>query len=615
MAEDNQIRLEIVLDDGSVVQGFAKIENEGKKTASSLGKMFSINGFADLYGAVNLVSSGFSKLQTIVSAGINNSIEAERASAKLAAALRSVPGATADAASSFERFSEELSKKIGVDNDVINSNAALIASIGRLSGDALEKATLAAANLSAGLGVSLEDASRRLALAAEGNVTAFQKLGFEFNKNASDSEKLKSVIDQVNQRFGNLANNLANNTFEGVMNRIKVAIDNASEALGDFVTKSPVIREVLKIFAESVERITEFLKSANGKDFLETAILQMVKFSQYVTDYLIAPIEIFLNASGAVFDAFKIIINGIIAAVGQLGGAIGFLIEKVSGSNSLTQALSTFRDSSNEVLAESVAAYKGFQDVTNTPIADTVSPRLAEIEQRLISVKDKSVEAKAAIADVVPQDLGDKFDGVADAFSAMSAGMKAEAVNLSKNISDNFKKIGAQAFTSIAGAVGNAFASFGKSLASGEDALSAFGKSLLNSFGGILVQMGTGFILQGLGFSANPLAPGSGAGLIATGAALAAFGGVLQSLGGGGGGTSGGGVASSPSGGGVAQEPGIVDVPTEEAAVRAPSTSLNVNINGDILGDESSGERIVSLINTAFDQKGIVIRTGALGNA
>ena len=61
------------------------------------------------------------------------------------------------------------------------------------------------------------------------------------------------------------------------------------------------------------------------------------------------------------------------------------------------------------------------------------------------------------------------------------------------------------------------------------------------------VQLGTTFVLQGLGFSAHPYMPGSGAGMVAAGTALAFFGGVLKGLSGSGGGAS----ASAASGSGA----------------------------------------------------------------
>lgn len=156
-------------------------------------------------------------------------------------------------------------------------------------------------------------------------------------------------------------------------------------------------------------------------------------------------------------------------------------------------------------------------------------------------------------------------------------------------------------------AAGSAFASFGKALATGQDALAAFGDALLQAFGGALVQLGTGFILQGIAQSIAGF--GSGAPLIAAGAALATFGGVLQGLGGGGGGVS---TAVGSGGGGVAVGgdggfgESTVTEPVEER--QEPETSVNVVIQGDVLDSDSSGLRIVELINNAFEKDGVVVK-------
>ena len=336
MADDStKVVIEVVLDDGSVAKGFANIQNQGEKAAGGLSKAFSINGFADLNFAIQAASKAIGLFKDAISAGISESINGEKSTVQLATALKSIPGVTNEAVKSFQDFSAELSKKIAIDDDVINSSAALLASLGRLTGEGLQKATVAAADLSAGLGISLEDASSRLAKAAEGNVAAFGKLGFQFTKGASDGQILNETLAQIGSRFGGLAQNLASNTFEGIIKRISVAFGDATQALGDFVTKSPVIREVLKIVAESFERLSKFLGTLAGTKFLDNLILQLVSFSQGVNSYLIKPIEVFYNISKDIFNLLVASVQNLIAEFGNFGGVIGDLLNKFGLDNAI----------------------------------------------------------------------------------------------------------------------------------------------------------------------------------------------------------------------------------------------------------------------------------------
>lgn len=66
----------------------------------------------------------------------------------------------------------------------------------------------------------------------------------------------------------------------------------------------------------------------------------------------------------------------------------------------------------------------------------------------------------------------------------------------------------------------------------------------------------------------------------------------------------GGGIAASPS-------PSTELAPTESLTRQEPGTQVSVVIQGDVLDSDESGSRIVRLINDAFDKKGVVISQGA----
>lgn len=584
--ENNQIVIEVVLDDGSIAKGFAKINNEAKDSASAFSKAFKIDGLADLNAAFNLAGKAVGIFTSSLRAGIEESISGEKATVQLASAMKSVPGVTDDAVRSFQNFTSELSKKIAIDDDVINSSAKVLASLGRLSGEGLEKATVAAADLSAGLGIGLEEASVRLARAAEGNVSAFGKLGFQFTKGASDAQLLQEAMAQIQGRFGGVAQSLASNTFEGVLKRLQVAFDDSNQALGDFITKSPLVREILKIISEAFEKSTDFLKSVAGQKFLDNVILQMVQFAQYVNQYLITPLELFYNFSKVVFDGFVIAMQTAIAGLGQLGGAVAFVLEKLGVQNGLVSALNTFKESSADALSSSISGFKGFQDVLNTPLAETLGSSLDGLNKRLVAVKDNTLDA---------------VEATNTGASTMVAKLSAAAVSINSIYQQGILK------TISAGAQ-----ALGASLVKGGAAFGDFSNLVLNIIGDMAIQIGTTLVGVGIGIDALKLALGSltGGPAIAAGLALIAIGGLLKSLSSGGASAGGGGVvagvdSSNPGGGG--------ESPISNAAQeRKPAGELVVNINGDILGDEGSGQRLAQLLNAAFDSSGINLRQGII---
>lgn len=193
-------------------------------------------------------------------------------------------------------------------------------------------------------------------------------------------------------------------------------------------------------------------------------------------------------------------------------------------------------------------------------------------------------------------------------FQSVMEGINEQAQETSVNASKNFKNLGRSMLQSVGQASANAFAAFGQAIAQGDDALTAFGKSLLNSLGQMAIQMGANFILQGIAYTYAGLA--NGPPLIAAGAALAAFGGILSASGGagprdvsGGGGTAGGGIGSIADNDVVNSPDGF-----EDTEPLTPQTAVSVVINGNVLDRRETGLEIAKILEEQFADQGLVIR-------
>lgn len=195
------------------------------------------------------------------------------------------------------------------------------------------------------------------------------------------------------------------------------------------------------------------------------------------------------------------------------------------------------------------------------------------------------------------------------AFNDILEGMDAQAKETSVNASKNFKQMGKAMMSSIGSASANAFAAFGQAIAEGDNALEAFGKSLLNSLGQMAIQMGAMFIAQGVAFMFAGLA--NGPPLIAAGAALATIGGVLSVVGGagprdasGGGGSAGGGVAFNDNN----NNPVNDAIDYEDTVAAIPQTAVNLTINGNVMDRRETGLEIAKILEEQFADQGLVIR-------
>jgi hypothetical protein len=136
----------------------------------------------------------------------------------------------------------------------------------------------------------------------------------------------------------------------------------------------------------------------------------------------------------------------------------------------------------------------------------------------------------------------------------------------------------------------------------GENALKAFGKSVLNLFGDLAIQLGTFYIAEGIAkaalFSASPGAS------IAAGAALVALGTVIKSVFGGT-----GSAASSAS-----VESGSVGAPGGSAEdfsgeIQEKSTNVKIDVTGQVLNPIEVGNQLASILNDAFSAGGTKVVT------
>lgn len=190
--------------------------------------------------------------------------------------------------------------------------------------------------------------------------------------------------------------------------------------------------------------------------------------------------------------------------------------------------------------------------------------------------------------------------------SGASAGMRS----LGKSMAE----LGKTASTTLFMGFVNGFAAVGAALVNGGNAFDAFGKEALKALGAIAIQIGTFLILAGLGFSVIPGFQASAA-AIPEGIALIILGGALQALGGGGVGSA---AAASASSGGATpttsvdqqNQQDMFQTPAEAERAKA-QTGVTINVQGNILDRRETGLELAAIINSAFDNNGVMIRANA----
>lgn len=581
---DDKIAIEIVLDDGSIQKGFAKIEQQAKSSAGNIGQSFSL-GFGKIASLAAGALAGFS-----LKKAVDEAVASEKATVKFNLALANVGLYSDQASSRFLGFANTLQEKLGVSNDTITENAQKLVSLGRLSGDSLERATKAALDLSAGLGIDTASAFDLVAKASAGNAGALGRYGLKIDETLGKNQQFASALGLIESRFGGMAKAIADTTFEGAVNKMEQGFGEILKSIGQFITNSPVVRKIIADIGSAFYRLSETIGELGRTGYFDELIKKAVSFGAVIAK-LLYPAEIVFNVFKTGFYAIVYALDEVIA---KIVSGITWMVETTKPMlatlfgeetvNGWLEGLNTFKESSALVAEEAFKPLSEAADqALNVDFATAVNAAVDKYAAGVNAIKGSSNSLKDHLKTNV-QAMTDDQKFWLDQTQAINNGIRQSVSAGVQAIGASFVK-GASAFESaknmILGIIGDMLVNIGMAMITTSTMVEAFRTTLATLFGG----------------------PGLVAGL-----ALVALGGALKAMGGGSGGGLVGAATAPAYGGGVAAEPNNISSGLATETIQK-ATSVTVNVQGDVLDSDQTGLRIVELMNQAFEKQGAVMVT------
>ena len=196
-----------------------------------------LSAFVSGEAIVGGVQTAFHGLVRVLEQSITAAADAERVQAQFQRGLRNAGITTQAAVGSIDDFATGLSLVTTAEDDTIKTGITLLASLGRLRGDGLERASKAALDLSAHTGKELAGSFEALAKFAAGNEKALGQMGLKIDETIPKGERFKAVLDLIEGRMGGAAEAEAG-TLYGSIHNVRKAIGELSEAMGRFVLQS-----------------------------------------------------------------------------------------------------------------------------------------------------------------------------------------------------------------------------------------------------------------------------------------------------------------------------------------------------------------------------------------
>jgi hypothetical protein len=254
-------------------RALGKLKSTGQSTFNeiSIGIGKSI-GVYDIFAgnlAAGLALKGFEALtdaarvlfQTFIVDGIAAAEAQEVAINDLNTSLAQTGIYSAETSKDLQDFATELQRTTTYEDDLILKNAALIQSLAALDKDGLKRTTNAAIELSAALGKDLSTTSEVLAKAANGNVTALQKMGIQFEEGRTKAETFENILSSIESRFSGSA--IAKvNTYAGAIAQSKNVFGELTEEVGNLIVKNPVAIASIKAVSDIIKELTD---NTNGQ--------------------------------------------------------------------------------------------------------------------------------------------------------------------------------------------------------------------------------------------------------------------------------------------------------------------------------------------------------------
>jgi hypothetical protein len=251
--------------------------------------------------------------------GVRSAIADAAAQDRLALTLRNVTGATNAQIKATEGYITQTSLAFGITDDELRPSLERLA---RATGDVekAQKLQALAIDIAAGSGKSLESVTNALAKAQEGNTVSLGKLGVGLSATALKTLSMDEITKKLADTFENQASVKAE-TFQGKMDRLKIAFDEGKETVGSFILDA--ITPLVTVFVEKVIPVLQNLGENIGKNF--KAPLQDVQ--RFIVDFVVPALQNIYNfikdyIAPILVNIFRPALEGLLGAFNSVRKAI-----------------------------------------------------------------------------------------------------------------------------------------------------------------------------------------------------------------------------------------------------------------------------------------------------
>lgn len=670
---DEKILVEIVLDDGSVQKGFARIQTESAKTSKEVTKDFQTVGDAFDQLSLSNISSQIRGLPiaflgiigSVAAVGLaireafNLAVEGEKLNA-LDAQFNRLAASAGLSANTLKTGFENAGQGLADIEEILQSANSAIINLGS-SASRLPEILDLSRRVTVTLGGDIEERFAGITRAIEtGNARALRQQGIildtdralqsyaatlgvatsELTTAQRQQAILNATLEQGNAQYKNISTSVQ--PLQDNITRLTVAFGDIFEAIQKIVNSGlgGFFANLVGDVARGTQALASFIDPTTSQRTEQlTNRVNELKFKIFETE---SELEKFANREigiGATLSGRLVVLNQQLeTAKNELAAFNQEAQRSPAGADqeaANVPGLLTDQQIQNQIARQAqldqLLAQTSQSRIQNLQLELNETQLLEDRRALLGQIADEQIRLRAETLAAELLRVNQEFSaqqGFTDdqreqARLAKIIEFNNQILNITKQTNQQLVANQVVTVNQIRGVLvsglNSAAQGIGVALAKGTSLFEAFGQGVVGIFGDILITVGNALLVQGLAVEAfvqaiNRLLPGSGAAAAAAGLGLIIFGSALKAAVG-----SRSSAISTPSPTGtptevpgfspISESPGTELTPTEETQ-RLVDTQVIVNIQGDVLDSEESGSRIVSLINDAFDKKGVQVRRG-----
>ena len=330
MAGNRTLKLSILADVDDLNKKLKAANGDVQNSATQLEKFGKVAGAAFLAAAA---AAGAYALKIGVD-GVKAALADEQSQVKLASALENATNATKAQIAATEDSIDKMARATGVADDQLRPALARLALSTNSTSKAQELLSLAL-DISTQTGKPLEGVANALGRAYDGNTTSLGKLGVGLSSAELKAMSFTDVQRKLSDLFGGAAAKNAE-TYQGRMDRLKVAFDESVEAIGYRLL--PILQSLIDIILNKI--VPGFEKFAKLFDPIKDAIDRNKESFQalgsFIVDYIV---PVFTVALGGAISFVAKIAAGVVDIVGGVINVIRNLVSgAIDGINALIKA-------------------------------------------------------------------------------------------------------------------------------------------------------------------------------------------------------------------------------------------------------------------------------------